>query len=121
MIEWDIYPHFTKDEFDCSETGENEMTHEALLLFERIRAIYGYPMGVSSGFRSLSHSKEKDKKLPGSHPQGTAGDFHIPSQHRFLFVKASIECGAAGIGIAKTFIHVDAGHAHMARPALWSY
>jgi uncharacterized protein YcbK (DUF882 family) len=121
-IDWDKYTNFTKEKFDCRETGENDMQPEALELFQRVRTAYGKPMVVISGFRSKRHSEEAKKAYPGAHTQGLAGDFMCSNgADRFALIKAAYDCGAAGIGVAKSFVHIDAGHAHAKRPALWSY
>ena len=75
MIDWSLYKNFTREKFDCKETGENDMQPEALELFQRVRDMYGKPMIVLSGFRSVRHSEEINKENPGSHAQGMAGDF----------------------------------------------
>ena len=122
MIDWTLYPNFTRSEFDCKETGENDMQPEALALFQKIRKAYGKPLVVISGYRSAKHSEEVKKASPGAHAQGLAADFMVTNgADRFELVKVAYACGAQGIGIAKSFIHIDCGHAHAMRPALWSY
>jgi len=122
MIDWSLYPNFTKAEFDCKETGENEMRPEALELLQRIRVTRGKPMKVTSGYRSPRHSIEAAKASPGSHAQGLAADIYCPhGADKYTLVKAALECGAPGVGIAASFIHIDAGHETQSRPALWVY
>jgi uncharacterized protein YcbK (DUF882 family) len=120
-IDWDLYPNFEKAEFDCQQTGENEMKPEALALLQAIRDQFG-PMTVTSGYRSQDHILEKVKAYPGSHAAGLAADIACGSSaDRYRLVKIALECGAAGIGIHNKFIHIDAGHPHARRPALWRY
>ena len=121
-MNWKKYPNFPREEFDCKETGENDMKPEALELFQRVRESYGKPMTVTSGYRSAKHSDEIKKTSPGAHAQGLAGDFRCTNgADRFMLVKIALEEGAVGIGIAKSFIHIDAGHATQTRPAIWNY
>lgn len=122
MIDWTLYPNFTRSEFDCKETGDNGMQSEALALFQKVRETYGKPLTVISGYRSARHNEEVKKASPGAHAQGLAADFMVTNgAERFELVKAAYACGAQGIGIAKSFIHIDVGHATQARPAIWSY
>ena len=34
MADWDKYPNFTKEEFDCQETGMNDMRDSFLSLLQ---------------------------------------------------------------------------------------
>ena len=120
MIDWSLYPNFIKSEFDCQETGENDMRPEALALFQAIRDQFG-PLIVTSGYRSHRHSIERAKDRPGSHAAGLAADFRCGPADRYRLVKIALDCGALGIGVHDRFIHIDAGHPHMPRPALWRY
>lgn len=119
-MDWSLYPNFSKAEFDCQETGENAMQPEALALFQAIRDQFG-PLHVNSGYRSPRHSIEARKDRPGSHAAGLAADFACGPADRYRLVHIAMECGAAGIGVHDRFIHIDAGHPHARRPALWRY
>lgn len=125
-MNWSDYPNFKESEFACSHTGKCEMTVEAMELFQRIRTRLGRPLTVNSGYRDRSHPDERKKLKPGSHAQGKAVDFHAPTaKERFEIMEAALaemKPGIQpGIGIAKTFIHIDIGHDHAFRPAVWSY
>lgn len=122
MIDWTKYHNFTKSEFDCPETGENEMKPAALDLFQAVRLIYAKPMVVTRGYVSPLNVREVAKENPGAHPQGLAGDFAVNNGgERHALVRAALKAGALGVGVGKGFVHIDAGHAHMTRPALWTY
>jgi uncharacterized protein YcbK (DUF882 family) len=100
--------HFKIEEFDCSETGENDMDDEFLHKLDDLRELLGFPFVVTSGFRSVKHSKEIVKEAPGWHTRGKAADIRVSSgMARFRLVQAAIEHGFTGIGVAKTFIHLD--------------
>ena len=126
MLDWSAYPNFTRDEFACSHTGECEMDADALAFFQSIRTRLGRPMTVNSGYRAASHPAERKKARPGAHAQGTAADFAvIHGGEAFEIVEAALAEAPVGmdlgIGIAKTFVHIDIGHAYAKRPAIWSY
>jgi zinc D-Ala-D-Ala carboxypeptidase len=127
MINWDHYPNFSKKEFDCQETGENEMTNKALCFFQAVRDLYGKPLIVTSGYRSPRHSIEKRKANPGAHAQGTAVDFRVTSETQGDEIEAianivALEMGLdIGVGRTQSFIHLDVGHKYAPRPARWTY
>jgi len=100
--------YFTVSEFDCSETAENKMNIEFMQALDHLRGICGFPFNINSGYRSPLHSVEAAKNKPGTHTQGIAADIAVTgSEQRFTLVSNAIRHGFSGIGIAKTFIHLD--------------
>ena len=86
---------------------------------QAIRDVYG-PMTVTSGYRCPKHPDEVKKAVPGSHGQGTATDIRVDGGgERFKLIDKAMMFGMVGIGVYKTFIHMDSGHQNMPRPALW--
>ena len=59
------------------------------------------------GYRSPQHSKEVVKAKPGEHTRGAADIECLDSWKRFIIVMEAMNLGFNGIGIAKTFVHVD--------------
>lgn len=103
-----MYHYFKIEEFDCKETGENEMDSRFLELLDDLRHQCGFPFVVNSGYRSPLHSKEVVKEKPGLHAEGKASDIRADGgKQRYLIVKNAMALGFTGIGVAKTFIHVD--------------
>lgn len=101
--------YFDISEFDCQETGQNEMDEEYLNQIDWLREDCGFPFIIVSGFRAITHSLEIIKKDgPGFHPKGIAADVGANGAlQRGLIVRHAIARGFTGIGIARTFIHVD--------------
>ena len=119
MVEdWSKYPSFSKDEFDCRETGENQMQSAFMDKLQELRNRYGKPMVITSGYRSPKHSIEARKIKPGTHAQGIAADIVIKPQDRYRFVKLAFELGFAGIGVDANFVHLDARKNNF---AIWNY
>lgn len=116
-MNWDKYRYFKKHEFDCQETGENEMQPAFVDKLSELRALYGKPMTITSGYRSPNHSIEKAKDKPGFHTQGIAADIYATGADKYRLVKLAFDLGFTGIGIDKTFIHLDIGD----RYAIWGY
>ena len=111
--------YFSITEFDCKETGENNMDPEFLEKLDTLRHYCGLPFIITSGYRSPSHSLEAIKEIPGTHAQGIAADIKITnSAHRYSLIKAALEHGFTGIGVAGTFIHLDI---RGSLPVMWTY
>ena len=49
--DWDRYPNFSRDEFECSHTGECDMDAEFMDALQELRDQFG-PMRITSGYRS---------------------------------------------------------------------
>jgi len=97
------------------------MDHEFMLKLQALRDALG-PISITSGYRCAEHPEEKRKDNPGAHSQGKAADIKISGgEQRFRVISTAMNCGMIGIGVANSFIHVDDGHAHAARPATWKY
>ena len=102
--------YFQPYEFDSPDTlsGSESMDRKLLLQLDNARELYGKPMKVNSGFRSVKHNKKVGGSPTSSHLTGYAVDIHCPNSYeRLLMVEAFISAGFKRIGIYNTFIHVD--------------
>jgi uncharacterized protein YcbK (DUF882 family) len=100
--------YFDLKEFDCQETGTNEMNPFFLEKLDYLRHKCGFPFKITSGYRDPSHSIEARKTRPGTHTRGIAADIQINSgSEGYVIVREAMKMGLGGIGIAKNFIHVD--------------
>jgi uncharacterized protein YcbK (DUF882 family) len=114
-----MFKYFKLAEFDCQETGENEISEEFVHELDKLREACGFPFRVTSGYRSKEHSIEAHKQTPGTHAQGIAADIAVSGgAQRMLLVQKALELGITGVGVAKTFIHVDT---RTTTPVLWCY
>jgi len=125
---FELYPNFSKSEFDCKHTGKNEMKHSFMAKLQALRTAYGKPMKISSGFRDYTHPVEsKKKRKNGAHPTGLAVDIRISRKEAYKVLKLAFELGFSGIGIAQRksgrFLHLDTiGETpEQPRPTIWSY
>jgi zinc D-Ala-D-Ala carboxypeptidase len=113
------FRYFTREEFDCQETGENEMKDEFIHALDALRHECGFSFQITSGYRSPNHSIEAKKSKPGTHAQGIAADIAVADgNQRYLIVKNAMAMAFSGIGIHKNFIHVDT---RQSVPVLWEY
>ena len=120
IAQWGSYPNFQKHELDCRETGENEMQHEFMEKLQRLRSIYGKPLRITSGFRSVKHSIEAKKTAPGVHTLGIACDIGCQGVEAHRILSLALELGFTGIGVQQKgegrFLHLDTGPTR-----IWSY
>ena len=129
VTDWSKYsPYFTKEEFACKHTGENEMQVEFMDRLLAVRLEYDKGMRVTSGYRDPSHPIEAKKTRPGSHPQGRAGDFAVDSGNAYRLLAIALKHGFTGIGFQQKgsgrFLHLDdipENTEGFLRPTIWSY
>ncbi len=111
--------YFDISDFDCQETGENKMCEEFLYKLDALRHACGFPFIVTSGYRSPRHSIEARKSKPGMHALGLAADIKaLNGRQKYIIIQKALEMGFTGIGVAKTFIHLDI---RSTTPVVWSY
>jgi uncharacterized protein YcbK (DUF882 family) len=121
----DLSDHFSKSEFKCScgcgyGTREGDVSEALLDLLERMREEYG-PIRLTSGCRCAQHNAAVGGVPNSAHTRGTAADiFCFGGRTRRELVDLAVVCDAAGIGVAKTFVHVDVDDV-LSRPSAWSY
>lgn len=120
-INWEHYPNFSKEEFDCKETGENEMQPVFLYELQKLRDAFGRPMPINSGYRARTHSKERHKPKGGTHTQGIACDIGttgMSALEKRVLIRLIHDAGCFnGLGIANSFIHIDTRKGE----AFWTY
>ena len=113
------FKYFTRQEFDCQETGENEMQDKFIHALDVLRHECGFPFTITSGYRSPQHSIEAKKSKPGTHAQGIAADIAVADgSQRYLVVKHAMALGFSGVAAAKGFVHVDT---RLGVPVVWVY
>jgi uncharacterized protein YcbK (DUF882 family) len=117
------FKYFKLEDFDCQETGDNEMNVEFIHKLDQLREACGFPFIITSGFRSKDHSIEKRKEKAGTHAQGIAADIRARNgNERYKIVEEAIKLGFTGVGIARTFIHVDSRIVGADKaPVMWCY
>jgi zinc D-Ala-D-Ala carboxypeptidase len=114
-----VLRYFKPHEFDCSHTGKNEMSDAFLLRLDELRYRCGFPFVITSGYRDPSHPIEAKKAVPGTHSQGIAVDIAVNGgNQRYIIQREAFKMGFTGIGVHKSFIHVDD---RKAEPQSWPY
>ena len=111
--------YFKLEEFNCTHTNKNEMDDEFLEKLDKLRELCGFPFKITSGYRDETHPNEVKKEVPGTHNQGIAADIAVSNgTERMTIVKMAVVLKFNGIGVAKTFVHVDT---RTTTPVLWTY
>lgn len=116
---------FKAAELVCRGSGSILIETDSLDRLQAMRTRWGRPMVVTSGYRSPEHNRAVSSTgLTGPHTTGRAFDIAVPAQLRYEFVRLAFDLGWTGIGVAKTFVHLDdvpAGTAVIPRPMIWTY
>ena len=115
------FKYFRLEEFNCTHTNLNCMDLAFIHRLDELRERVGFPMIVTSGYRDATHPAEARKAEPGTgtHCQGIAADIKVSNSfERMNLVHEALKLGFNGIGIAKTFIHIDD---RQTTPVMWTY
>lgn len=99
--------HFTLAELSCPRTGEYYHDPEFLWRLERLRELNGgKPLIINSAHRSPQHNAAVGG-APLSQHKKMAVDISLNGHDRHQLRQLAIECGFLGIGMARTFLHLD--------------
>lgn len=123
-----LTPHFKRRELMCKcDCGFCEPTAEFLELIERVREILDVPMYVHSACRCRRHNAAVGGSPNSKHMYGMALDFDCGNRlspvaiYNILLAKyihgELSELG--GMGLYKTFVHIDCYHAEDGHLRLW--
>lgn len=86
----------------------SQMDQNLLIMLDTLRSACGFPIMLNSAFRSSEWDKSKGRSGTGPHTKGMAVD--IPcwdSSRRHKILECALKMKFQGIGIAKTYIHLD--------------
>ena len=73
-----------------------------------LRGIVSHPLRVNSWCRCQPHNAFVGSTVTSSHPKGLAVDLDTPTEYlKYRILLAAGEVRFRGVGIAKTFIHLD--------------
>ena len=101
------FKYFKIEDFNCQETGENDMSVDFIHALDQLREACKFPFIITSGYRSKDHSVEKRKAKAGTHAQGIAADIRVSGGAQRLAIVKHASAMGMSVGVAKTFVHVD--------------
>jgi uncharacterized protein YcbK (DUF882 family) len=101
--------NFRPSETECKcGCKANDMQRPFMDLLESLRRDLDRPLYLTSAFRCEEHNKAVGGSPRSYHKKGRAADIVCETAHdRYTLVGSAIKLGFGGIGIYKTFIHVD--------------
>ena len=115
--------HFKISEFDSpDEVGSGErMDADVLRMIDQARELFGKPIRINSGVRSITQNHKVGGSKTSSHLKGHAIDVSCDnSADRFRLIEILLLVGFNRLGIAKTFIHVD-NDPNKSKNVIWVY
>ena len=100
---------------------EDNMDLDFLQQLDEAREYADIPFKITSAYRTPEHNEKIGGVPNSSHLKGLAVDISISNSNmRFVVLKALIMAGFTRIGVAKTFIHVDAD-LDKSQEVAWTY
>ena len=101
--------YFTDKEIECRcGCGFKGVQPPFLYKMNDLRHYFGSPIHPTSFCRCAGHNAKVGGSVTSSHPKGWACDILIPSElGKYKLLIAAGKVGFRGIGIGKTFIHLD--------------
>lgn len=100
--------YFTDKETSCKCGCGLNIHPTLLLLLNLLRVKAGRPLSINSGARCAPYNVKIGGALNSQHVKRLAVDIHCTSDsERYELIKHAISLGFTGIGISRTFIHLD--------------
>lgn len=120
ILHW-RWPHFRVGELACHCGGRfcaGEYWHDPAFLdaLEALRTQAGKALFITSGHRCALWNAAVGG-APASQHKRLAVDIALAGHDRHALLEAAISLGFTGLGLARTFLHLD----RRARPARWFY
>ena len=128
-MDYSQYPNFSEEEFKCKHCGEVDMKDTVLNFLQAWRDHIGAGVTINSRFRCGEHNNAVSSTgTDGPHTSGLAIDISTQPQlqYKLLNFAFNYEPRPTGIGIAKTFTHLDwltaeQDDKYKIRPNVWKY
>lgn len=114
IFKWsERYPNFRPQELACKCCGHLILHYETMDALQRLRTMWQAPMRITSGTRCAKHNERVGGAKGSLHMQGRAFDIHMPQswtgRHTASFLYYATHAQFRGIGLYRTFIHLDTG------------
>jgi uncharacterized protein YcbK (DUF882 family) len=106
-----LQPYFKKGYKYFNEKSDPKMigvNPKLMAILDTIRGECGFPITITSGFRTKEQNKLAGGVADSAHLLGLAVDVNINTgAKRIKFIKSAIKNGITRIGLAETFCHID--------------
>lgn len=104
----DLSPHFSRSELRCKDGSEHAIHPHLLCMLEAVRAKFGAPVTITSGYRSPSWNAKVGGAKASRHLTGEAADIRVAGvSPRAVYDWAGAYFAAGGIGLYATWVHID--------------
>lgn len=101
-------PNFTVGEFACKDGSDTILIDTQLAYYlQKIRDHFGKAVRIISGYRTPSYNSKVGGASESQHMLGTAADIVVDGVTPRQVAEYADQIGMGGIGIYKTFTHVD--------------
>ena len=105
------FTYFSYSEFDSPDlpgSGKEFMNKEFIQKLDKIREDVGFPLKITSGFRTKFHNQKVGGVKKSAHTKGLAADIATPSgKGQKEIVAAALKQGINRFGFGTNFIHLD--------------
>lgn len=103
-----ISKNFKLKEFQCKDGSQLvKLDSQLLHKLQQLRDVIGKPIIINSGYRTKEYNKRVGGSPNSQHLKGKAADIKVKGISPEELARKAQEVGFDGIGIYKTFIHVD--------------
>src|SRR5690606_7671687 len=105
------WQHFVMSEFACKHCGANDIYDTFVDKLDELRARFGRPLIVTSGFRCPDHNaRVSSTGRTGPHTTGRAVDFNVNRSDAYDLLRLALLMEFTGIGVQQKgsarFIHL---------------
>lgn len=103
-----VSPHFKLREFQCRCCGAVKLSPELLAMLELVRAAWGGPLVITSGYRCPSHNKAIGGAARSLHMSGVAADISASGRDQARLREIAEYAGFTEVicGGVKNYLHV---------------
>lgn len=124
-LEWSTIKYFRPKEFDSPDApGSGEQMRWAFVwALDKLRAAWGRPLIVNSGWRTERHNTLVGGVKNSAHRRGWAADLHcsgLDEAVRLGLLAAMLGFRRVGVSLKGTVVHLDMDPA-LPTPAIWTY
>lgn len=102
--------NFKSDEFKChcNKCDGGKMSEAFIERLQKLRDLLNFPLVITSGYRCEAHNKSEGGHNTSMHMLGRAADISASNGAlKYALMCGAMTVGFKGIGIGKTFVHVD--------------
>lgn len=103
------WPNFRYEELECRDGTGLLLVPAALDRLQALRDRIKQPVLVASAYRSVGYNRAIGAAPRSMHLSGLAFDVHSPRMSLDDLARNAIEVGFSGIGLYRTFVHIDLG------------